>query len=667
MNLVLALLGTRRGRDRDYLRENIRGYDANASNEAFGRMFERDKVYLKKLGIPISSAPDPLADDVNSWLYRIDPKEYRLPEIRLDAAGLAVVQLAAQVWEQASLGSAAVRALRKLETVSGGLPAGDGGAVQSRIRTEEPAFDGLWEALRGQHPVRFNYRGPHRSEDSARHVQPWGLGNKYGQWYLSGRDIPTGGQRLFRLSRITSDVEVDAKTTFARPEDFDIATVLDALGTGTESTAIVDVAEGTAARLREDAVVAPAPAPGWDRLTLHYREPELMAATLAALGPAAVVVAPEQLRSDVLDRLTGAAEAAAGALVDFAFPGKPAPARSRASTEDRLRRLLDMVPYLLQNPGIEAASVATEFGITAAELEADLGLLSVCGLPGGYHGDLIDVGWEDGVVFILDPQELTRPLRLTQEEACAVLVGLAALRSLPSADGGAVLDKVQADVLAIAGDQAWLANAVEARITADAPLETITTLQELVRTHGCAHITYVKDDGAAPTERTIEPLRVFSVDSRWYVQAWCRLAEGQRTFRLSGITALAATGEQAPDRGVALDGPVPSRLFTPSSDDVEVVLVLARRAAWVADAYSADAVAPLAGGGTAVRIRTSRPPVIAALVAQLGGGGRVASPPAVVDAVDAWLGEALAGYAARPLDAGTEGTAGQDAAPGTGS
>ncbi|WP_427017788.1 helix-turn-helix transcriptional regulator [Pseudarthrobacter sp. P1] len=649
LNLVIALLGSRDGHDKGFLRANIRGYDPQASDEAFERMFDRDKINLKKLGIPMQARQIHTADDPNTWTYRIAPEEYRLPEIRLDDASLAVLGLAAQVWEQATLGSAAMRALRKLENVTGRESMNDGGAVQSRIRTEDPSFDGLWDALRDSHPVTFSYRRSQQDTSTVRSVQPWGLGNKYGQWYLSGLDVPSGEPRLFRLSRITSEVSINTAATFERPADFDIATVLDTLGTGQEYTAVVEVRAGTAALLREDATTsAPAARGGWDRLEIPYREPELMAGDLATLGPGAVVVGPAALHDAVLSRLHAAAGAALEGPAEVDFSRKPRAKNGRPSTEDRLRRLLDLVPFLVQNPGIDKDEAAGEFGISRAELQKDLDQLSVCGLPGGYHGDLIDVGWEEDVVFIRDVQKLDKPLRLTQEEACAMLVGLESLRALPNADGGAALERVLADVRAIAGDQGWLADAVEARITADADLDTIATLQELVRTRGCADITYLVPLRDETTQRVIEPLRVFSVDSRWYVQAWCQRANGKRIFRLSNIKSIQALAEPAPDRGLVFDSAVPSTLFTPRDEDAEVVLVLDASAGWVADAYAAEAVAALPGGGTAVRIRTAKPQVVATLMAKLGGAGRVASPPHVAEAVAAWLREALANYAGEP-------------------
>src|SRR5699024_9016167 len=50
----------------------------------------------------------------------------------------------------------------------------------------------------------------------------------------------------------------------------------------------------------------------------------------------------------------------------------------RASTEQRLNRLLALVPYLLAHPGITAAEAAADFQITEQQLRKDLDLLWMC-------------------------------------------------------------------------------------------------------------------------------------------------------------------------------------------------------------------------------------------------------------------------------------------------
>ncbi|MFM7873555.1 MAG: hypothetical protein ACKO8Y_02915, partial [Actinomycetota bacterium] len=70
----------------------------------------------------------------------------------------------------------------------------------------------------------------------------------------------------------------------------------------------------------------------------------------------------------------------------------------------RALRLIDLVPYLVSNPGVSVKETATKFGISVAELLKDLDLLFVCGLPGYTPLELIDLSVEDGVISIRDPQ-----------------------------------------------------------------------------------------------------------------------------------------------------------------------------------------------------------------------------------------------------------------------
>jgi predicted DNA-binding transcriptional regulator YafY len=646
LNLVLALLGSRYGRSREFLRTQVQGYDPGASEEAFGRMFERDKVKLKQLGIPVIAEKDPYADDENAWKYRIRPEDYRLPEVPLTPQGIAVLALAARVWEQASLGSAAARALRKVGTVSGGVGMDDDveGPVQARILTKEPAFDALWDALLNHHPVRFSYRNAQAAQATERLVQPWGLGNKYGQWYLSGKDLNRGEQRLYRLSRISSEV-VPLNETFEPPEDYDIGAALDALGTGPIHSAVIELPVGTAQALRESATnVAPA-RPGWDRVVLPFKEPELLAGQLAALGDGVLVLEPAPLRADVLRRLRGALDAARLPVVAADF-SRPVPVRrAKTTSDDRLRRLLDLVPYLVHNNGIPAAEVATEFDITPKQLEDDLQLLTLCGLPGYQHGDLIDVQWDAGAVFIRDAEELARPLRLTQEEAAALLVGLESLQSLPDADGGKALADVLASVRGIAGDAAWVADVVEARIAPDTSLDTLSLLQRAAIDATAVHIRYAAPQRDEITDRVIEPLRVFSADSLWYVEAWCRLAQGLRNFRLDRIREAAPTGEPAQHSARTAPPLAPAAAFTPTEADPDVVLALDREAEWVADAYAAEQRTQLPDGRLAVRLRVRSHQLVTRLLAALGGTGQLLEPESRRAETVHWLTSALDLYA----------------------
>ena len=55
MNLVIALLSTRSYITAEKIRSSVAGYADSASDEAFSRMFERDKNELRDLGIPLET------------------------------------------------------------------------------------------------------------------------------------------------------------------------------------------------------------------------------------------------------------------------------------------------------------------------------------------------------------------------------------------------------------------------------------------------------------------------------------------------------------------------------------------------------------------------------------------------------------------------------------
>jgi predicted DNA-binding transcriptional regulator YafY len=106
------------------------------------------------------------------------------------------------------------------------------------------------------------------------------------------------------------------------------------------------------------------------------------------------------------------------------------PGASRASA-DRLGRLLNLVPYLLARPGIELAEAATDLGVSERQLREDLELLWVCGLPGYGPGDLIDMAFDGDRVTITYDAGIDRPLRLTPDEALALVVALRMLAETP--------------------------------------------------------------------------------------------------------------------------------------------------------------------------------------------------------------------------------------------
>jgi proteasome accessory factor B len=203
LGLVVCLLSSERYLTALQIRAAVPGYPE--SFEAFKRMFERDKEELRELGIPLETGSNsPLDEEAG---YRIPRQAYVLPEIRLEPDEAAVLSLAAGVWRRAELAGAAAGALLKLRAAGVDAEETPQPGIEPRLQAGEAAFGPLWQAVRDRRPVAFAYRAAGRSEPQQRHLEPWGVVNRHGRWYVAGHDRDRDAARVFRLSRIEGPVE----------------------------------------------------------------------------------------------------------------------------------------------------------------------------------------------------------------------------------------------------------------------------------------------------------------------------------------------------------------------------------------------------------------------------------------------------------------------------
>lgn len=307
INLLFVLMSADRPVPKATIRQALEDYASSQSEEAFERMFERDKEELRSMGVPIETVEGTVgAGGIDG--YRVRGDEYALPEVSFTAEELSVLALAAQVWEQASLGPAARSALRKLEA-SGGSARYDGVGVAARLTTPEPSFPAFLAACQARRPVRFDYRKPEDNEPAIRHIQPWGLVSRQGHWYLAGFDKDRSAARIFRLSRVVGPVLTDGPDGSYEAPDPDAARAELIERTTPELTAVLDVAAGEAVSLRRTGQQISAGSHR-DRLQVPYRDDETFAEQLVGYGASVVVVEPAALRLAVIRRLSSVVAAA---------------------------------------------------------------------------------------------------------------------------------------------------------------------------------------------------------------------------------------------------------------------------------------------------------------------------------------------------------------------
>ncbi len=650
LNLLIALLNTKYGLRRSELRQKVYR-DTSGNDVSFGRMFERDKNDLRQFGFDVETVTDLgwSEDDPATTRYRIGKESNRLPDVQLSPGEWTVLLLASQLWERAALGAAAQNALRKLQAAGSladvELPVG----VQPRIKPAGQAFDDLVAAMHAQHPVTFAYLAGSTGKEEQRTVEPWGMGSRFGQWYLAGFDRARKAPRYFRLSRLTSAVTVLDKEKYAPPANFNIRAELDRLPELPLRTAVVDVREGRLLGLRQRA--APAddgeagkPDAGHERLRLPYRDAEVLGEELASYGPDARAVAPDELVSAVRRRLRAAADFCAAPVPAFEFSDATSARTGRKRTsEDQLKRMLQLVPFLVHNQGLHIQDVAARFGVTRKELEDDLRILICSGLPGGYPDDLLDIQWEDDHVYITQDLDLTRPVRFTVEEACALLTGLETLNGLPELAEGGALESVTLKLMAAAGEEGLRAGSLAGPEVSPADSATLELVRQAIGSRSQLHLAYLSPQRDQVTEREVDPLRLYSLDNTWYFEAYCHSARGVRNFRLDRVQGLRPNGMPASTQ-IEPEAGFPAKLFTPSDDDTTVTVQLTRKGAGLADDYYAERTASLPDGGLVAEIRFGNTAWLPMFVAQHGGAVRILEPAALAETARAWIEASLARY-----------------------
>jgi proteasome accessory factor C len=286
--------------------------------------------------------------------------------------------------------------------------------------------------------------------------------------------------------------------------------------------------------------------------------------------------------------------------------------RGPRPTSDRLRRLLVMLPWLMERGEVPLAEMAARFDLSEQELVKDIELVAMCGLP-PFVDELIDVWIDDGLVSTGIPRVFTKPLRLSAPEGFALLAAGRVAMQLPGADTGSALARALDKLAAALGDVV-----IVEQQQPPAAAEIAAATEDSAR----LRIVYWSAGADRPTEREITPRRVFLDRGRWYVIADDFRTGEQRTFRIDRIDSCERTGELDEPREV--DAPTGADWFA-DADLPVATLTLDPAARWVVERYPTRSVAATPDG-LVVELTIVSPQWLAELLLRLGPSATVASP-----------------------------------------
>jgi proteasome accessory factor C len=288
---------------------------------------------------------------------------------------------------------------------------------------------------------------------------------------------------------------------------------------------------------------------------------------------------------------------------------------SRPEAEIQLQRVLAMVPWLATHRHVPKDEVAARFRISREELERDLALVMMVGVPPYSPGDYINVEYDGDTVDLWLAPYFTRPLRLTAAEGLALLAGGRMLLQVEGSDPDGPLATALDQLEAALG-----AREVTVELAIPPTLDAVRSAAERGETLEVDYWSAGRDE---LTTRRIDPGPVFFAVGEWYTDAYCHLREESRMFRIDRIRAVRPTGE----RFAPSTAPGPRAVYSPRPDDPRVTLDLPPGASWVAESYPAESVEDLPGGGQRVVLAVSEPGWLERVLLRVGAQAHVVEPP----------------------------------------
>jgi proteasome accessory factor C len=565
LSLVAYLMAEQRPVTARDVKLRVEGY-ANMGDEAFARRFYADRSELQGLGVPIASVRDEFTSEE---LYSLREEQYFLPPVELTDSELAALQTSFYLLEGQFAYAEPLRLALQNLALGRAWPIADPGPKTATVELLGPSYTSevaqrlakLEQAISRQRTVKFRYWTISSDSEAERTVNPYGLFELNGVWYVVGddldRDEGTDRRRTFRVSRIRGEIKFATRRErdFRMPADFNVTAYRDRapwrLVAEESGTAILNVAPD-ASWLVERRFGAygefDEQADGSGRFTTAYSDIEPLAAWILSLGGRAVPVEPAELVDRVAADLRTVAEAhnaPARTLPGAAKPSRaPEPSLQArgpsAVAPERFALLQALLAFLLARCGegssarVEAAEVEERFQLDPQELKESLELLNLVNFGGGCYA--VYCSTDDGHVVVdkeLYGDAFRRPARLSPLEAKALLRALDVVAPLVAAEADTSLQTVREKVEAAFGRFPLSDTPMPQEEGAEE--HAVTVLNEGVRNRLLVEITYLSRSSDELSTRTIEPYLLRRDDRGWYVEAYDRTRSGRRTFKVAYI------------------------------------------------------------------------------------------------------------------------------------
>jgi predicted DNA-binding transcriptional regulator YafY len=195
-------------------------------------------------------------------------------------------------------------------------------------------------------------------------------------------------------------------------------------------------------------------------------------------------------------------------------------------------RLFHIIHRLLQGGRTTAPALAQELEVSVRTIYRDIEALCQAGVP------VVTEPGKGGGLSLMEGFALPGTLMTPQEQA-QLLVAVKTTGSLTGGDPSGLMLKLGA--LFRRQESNWLAVDLSRWGCPAGRDKRFDLLQQAIRDLECVRFAYTGAGGSG--QRTVQPARLVYKASAWYLQGFCLARQAFRTFKLSRMRSLEATGE----------------------------------------------------------------------------------------------------------------------------
>jgi proteasome accessory factor C len=206
-------------------------------------------------------------------------------------------------------------------------------------------------------------------------------------------------------------------------------------------------------------------------------------------------------------------------------------------SSERLERLISMVPWLIENNGASIGELASRFQYPEETLITDLTkVLFFVGPHPHTPGDLIEINLYEGEVWINQAQFLAKPLRLKPREAFSLLIKGKMLLNLIKDNPDSVTTSSLLNAALVKLSTSVSLDQENIELASGIPNNDVyQSIQKGIELGTKITVSYYSFNTDKNTERVVHPIAFNLSDRYLYLDAYCEMAEGYRTFRLDRI------------------------------------------------------------------------------------------------------------------------------------